>query len=215
MIRLNINHTRITASNLGTLVEGNINSIFLQFTFSAEWDGLSRIAVFVNGDVKVSVYLSSDTCAIPWEVLTEPGELFLSLRGMGNDGNYIICTENTFLGRIGNSYANTEYVDAREVTPDVIDALMAAVEASKGMSAYEVAVDSGFEGAEADWLASLKGEPGITVIDPSYDDTLLNEALSAKLDIAQGSENSDKFVKTDADGNIIFVSLATLEGGSY
>lgn len=29
-----------------------------------------------------------------------------------------------------------------------------------GMSAYQIAVRNGFKGSEADWLASLKGEPG-------------------------------------------------------
>lgn len=29
-----------------------------------------------------------------------------------------------------------------------------------GKSAYQIAVDNGFEGTEAEWLESLKGEPG-------------------------------------------------------
>lgn len=29
-----------------------------------------------------------------------------------------------------------------------------------GKSAYEIAVEHGFEGSEEEWLASLKGEPG-------------------------------------------------------
>jgi len=32
----------------------------------------------------------------------------------------------------------------------------------KGASAYEVAVENGFEGTEAEWLASLKGSDGKT-----------------------------------------------------
>ena len=30
----------------------------------------------------------------------------------------------------------------------------------RGLSAYEIAVENGFKGTEAEWLASLKGEPG-------------------------------------------------------
>ena len=29
-----------------------------------------------------------------------------------------------------------------------------------GKSAYQIAVENGFEGTEEEWLASLKGEPG-------------------------------------------------------
>ena len=30
----------------------------------------------------------------------------------------------------------------------------------EGKSAYQIALDNGFEGTKAEWLASLKGEPG-------------------------------------------------------
>ena len=32
----------------------------------------------------------------------------------------------------------------------------------EGKSAYQVALDNGFEGTEAEWLASLQGEPGVS-----------------------------------------------------
>lgn len=35
---------------------------------------------------------------------------------------------------------------------------------ARGLSAYEVAVINGFTGTEIDWLASLKGDPGITEV---------------------------------------------------
>ncbi len=177
MIKLNINHTRILASNLGTLVEGNVNSISVEFTFSAEWVSLARVAVFTNGSASVSVSLSSDTCTIPWEVLTAPGELFISVRGIGNSGNYVLCSENKFLGKVNGSYASGEVVDAEESTPGVIDSLLADVaelkaggggsgsSGSDGKSAYEVAVENGFSGTESQWLASLKGSDGINGTD--------------------------------------------------
>lgn len=173
MINLNINHTKITATNLGTLVEGNVNSLLVKFIFSAEWCSLARVAVFSNGTAKVSVPLSSDTCTIPWEVLAAPGELFVSVRGVGNTGNYVLCTENEFLGRVDKSCANEEYVDAEEATPGVIDSILADVAELKssgaggsgrdgidGKSAYQLALDNGFVGTEAQWLASLKGADG-------------------------------------------------------
>lgn len=35
-----------------------------------------------------------------------------------------------------------------------------AIQGKDGLSAYEVAVNEGFTGTEAEWLASLKGETG-------------------------------------------------------
>lgn len=175
MIKLNINHTKIAATGLEALVEGNVNSIFVKFIFSPEWDNLSRVAVFTNGSISIAVSLASDTCAIPWEVLAGEGELFVSMRGTINDGELVICTENEFLGRIQPSNANGNVVEAGEATPTVIDTLLADVaelkatgggsgeagtDGADGKSAYELAVENGFEGTVAEWLASLKGVDG-------------------------------------------------------
>ena len=170
MIKLNINNTRISASNLEPLVEGNINSLFIKFTFSSEWNDLARVAVFSSGDVIVSVVLVTDTCAIPHEVLNAPGELNISLRGIGTGGNYVLCTGNEFIGRIAKSNASVPCSEAEDATPDIIDTLLADVAelkenggggtGSDGKSAYEIAVDNGFEGTEAQWLESLSGVNG-------------------------------------------------------
>lgn len=174
MIKLNINHTKISASNLGALVVGNVNSILIKFIFSSEWNGLAHVAVFSNGTAKVSVSLDSDECSIPWEVLTSPGELFVSVRGIGNSGDYVLCTKNEFLGKVEPSHASGEVAEAEAATPGVIDSLLADVAELKnsvgsgisgeagadGKSAYELAVKHGFIGTEQEWLESLRGEAG-------------------------------------------------------
>lgn len=171
MINLNVNHTMIKASNLGTLVEGNVNSIPVSFTFSDEWNGLTRLAVFSSGGNAVAVTLFSGTCMIPHEALTADELLYVSVRGVGDGGSCVLCTENEFLGRVAKSLANGELVDASEATPDVLDTLLADVAELKenggggsgadGKSAYEIAAENGFEGTEQQWLASLKGADGI------------------------------------------------------
>lgn len=174
MIKLCINHTRISAANLGSLVAGNINSIFARFIFSPEWDRLARVAVFTNGGTSIAVSLTSDSCAIPWEVLAEKGELYVSLRGIGDSGNVVICTENEFLGRVADSFANRNLTDGESATPTVIDSLLADVAELKssggspgayGKSAYEIAVEHGFIGTEQQWLASLRGVDGANGLD--------------------------------------------------
>lgn len=173
MIKLNINHSKIIASNLEPLVEGNIQSTFVKFIFSVEWNNLARIAVFRNGETKVSVSLESEECAIPWEVLGAPGELYVSVRGIGNSGEYVLCTENESLGRVRKSDACTDAPSAEDATPEVLDALLADVAELKaggsgsggnGKSAYEIACEHGFTGTEEQWLTSLKGADGYTPV---------------------------------------------------
>ena len=50
-----------------------------------------------------------------------------------------------------------EYLTAVQVQALIAEATRSEV---PGKSAYQIAVDSGFEGSETEWLASLKGEPG-------------------------------------------------------
>lgn len=169
LTKLNISHTSISVSNLDTLVEGNVNSIFVEFVFSAEWENLARVAVFSNGSAKVAVSLDSDICAIPWEVLSTTGELCISIRGIGESGSFVLCTENKLLGKIVPSLAGDDLADPQVYTPQVMDTLLADMEEIQtaggvsgpaGKSAYEIAVENGFDGTAVEWLASLKGADG-------------------------------------------------------
>ena len=170
MINLEIRSTKIMGLCYEPITVGCINSIFLNCSFAPEWDGLARIAVFTNGSVSVSVSMESGICAIPHETLASPGELLISFRGIGDDGNYVLCTENKCLGKVIESFASTPPSAAEAATPDVVDSLLADVAAlrssiescivTSGKSAYEVALDNGFEGTEQEWLASLHGADG-------------------------------------------------------
>jgi len=170
MIKLNVRHTRLDVKDSQLLAEGNVNSIYIRFMFSPEWVSLSKIAVFSNGQVKFSTELSSDKCTIPWEVLTSVGEVFVSLRGIGEGGNFVICTETKSLGKVNKSLAATLSEMHGEATPDILDRLITDVADLKsnppgrgenGKSAYELAVEHGFAGSETQWLASLKGDKGM------------------------------------------------------
>lgn len=50
--------------------------------------------------------------------------------------------------------------DDISVTEETSPSASAGEDLPRGKSAYEVAVENGFNGTEAEWLASLKGEPG-------------------------------------------------------
>lgn len=83
----------------------------------------------------------------------------------------------------------------------------------RGKSAYDVAVDEGFEGSVTDWLASLKGEKGDTGdMGPpgppgeAGDDTYVCWILDAEATLSPGAEYRDEIhddyklvIKTDDD----------------
>ena len=55
--------------------------------------------------------------------------------------------------------------DVKEISDKVLEQVEAGTKGEDGKSAYQIALDEGFEGSEADWLASLKGTDGRNGID--------------------------------------------------
>lgn len=65
-----------------------------------------------------------------------------------------------------NKSGKTTTITVKYTDPDVADVVFSINDGSDGQngvngkSAYQIALDTGFEGTEAEWLASLKGEAG-------------------------------------------------------
>ncbi len=75
MIELTLTKADATAANFETLTTGMAQAVFVHFTFSRHWDGLTKTAVFTNGEKTVDVPDSAwkeKACAIPHDVLTQP-----------------------------------------------------------------------------------------------------------------------------------------------
>ena len=79
-----------------------VNQYLCQFEFSEDWDDLNKIVVFKNVSYNISkeVYLStSNECYIPWEVLSNSGEIFLEVIGTEVRGDVVtVRIPSTLLG---------------------------------------------------------------------------------------------------------------------
>ena len=64
------------------------------------------------------------------------------------------------LPSLGSTEGAVISADEVSVSEDGSAAASVGEDLPRGKSAYEVAVENGFSGTEAEWLASLKGEPG-------------------------------------------------------
>lgn len=76
MIELNVTKAKMNATSYETLTSGMANAVSVHFTFSSDWDGLDKTAVFSNGAETVTLLESewsgADTCVVPFEVLQKP-----------------------------------------------------------------------------------------------------------------------------------------------
>ena len=76
----------------GELVSG-AKGVKVRFTWSEEWQQLQKIGVFRTGSIARDVMDLQEECVIPWEVLTEPGQvLMIGIQGINEDGTAVTPT---------------------------------------------------------------------------------------------------------------------------
>lgn len=167
--------TKITQDE--PMTSGSQNVYVTQFEFSDEWDILTKVAVFRAGDTVINILLGEENrCMIPWEVLTTPNAV-VDVGVFGTyEGNVVLPTIWKSMGALLEGVLTG--IEGMEPTPDVYQQILSEYtdilakinagqikgdkgdKGDQGDSAYQVAVDNGFEGTEEEWLASLKGDKG-------------------------------------------------------
>lgn len=90
------------------IASGAKNTFTADFTFDSAWDGLTKMAIFQNGDISEEVLLVADSGIIPSEVLASPGNLLVGVFG-SLDGTKILTTNMLNVGRIEQG-ANVDIV---------------------------------------------------------------------------------------------------------
>lgn len=60
---------------------GEYNITTLNFEFSDEYEGLTKMAVFSNCETSIKIAILNNQCTIPFEVLEEPGQVLLGVYG--------------------------------------------------------------------------------------------------------------------------------------
>lgn len=90
MFELYAEKNKLSVASREMLTSGSVNVYPVRFGFSAEWDGLTRTAVFQGGGVSRSVLLGEDNEAvIPWEVLEKAG-CYLTAGVYGTRGETVV-----------------------------------------------------------------------------------------------------------------------------
>ncbi len=65
---------------------GEYNITTLNFEFSEEYEGLTKMAVFSNCETILKTAILDNQCTIPFEVLEEPGQVLLGVYGYEGEG---------------------------------------------------------------------------------------------------------------------------------
>ena len=151
------------------LADGQIAFVSFRFVFDNEWEGLYKVVQFMQGENTYNISLGVDgySCKMPSELLAVCAEM--SLFGYAPDDETALrATTAPIKLRIEQSGFSSSGSEVVPPTPDLYQQLIAKIDekiasvhdGADGASAYEIAVENGYTGTEAEWLSSLKGEKG-------------------------------------------------------
>ncbi len=199
MIHVNVRERDAAAQATEPITSGSVG-LAVSFRFSEDWDGMAKAAIFKGSGTAVDVeLLTADSCAVPHEVLQSAGgHLKIGVYGTRNQGQRVTPTVWADAGQIFEGAAPSQVTPtpaAQNLVQQALEAAETAVEAAEsaeaiaqglrddadngafdgedGASAYEIAVEQGYSGTEAQWLQSLHGQ------DATVDATLSNAGQAA------------------------------------
>ena len=157
------------------LADGQIAFVSFRFVFDNEWEGLYKVVQFMQDENTYNISLGVDgySCKMPSEL--QAGCAEMSLFGYAPDDETALrATTAAIKLRIEQSGFSSSGSEVVPPTPDLYQQLIAKIDEKiasvhdgangkdgvDGASAYEIAVENGYTGTEAEWLTSLKGQKG-------------------------------------------------------
>ena len=190
-LKFKVNKQHISRTDAEKAVADSRNYLSCAFSFSEDWNDVVKTAVFKKGSTVYHAVISDDKIAASVMPQLDAGKWEVSVFG-GNRITADVAVLNVF--RSGYDTENAPAPPAQSVYDSLValcgeakataDAVAADAAAGKfngtgtagkdgkdgtdgedGKSAYAIAVENGFEGDEAAWLASLKGADGKDGVD--------------------------------------------------
>ncbi len=169
MMKFLVKKQQIDCIERDKLADGQIAFVSFRFVFDNEWEGLYKVVQFMQDENTYNISLGVDgySCKMPSEL--QAGCEEMSLFGyVPDDETALRATTAPIKLRIEQSGFSSSGSEVVPPTPDLYQQLIAKIDekiasvhdGADGASAYEIAVENGYTGTEAEWLSSLKGEKG-------------------------------------------------------
>ena len=141
-LNFNIMKNRIFAKDAINVFTGSENYYKCSFTFSEDWSGLARFAVFAQGDNAYSAAILNNECIIPAEILTDSDFISIGVYGTnGSTDDYLRISTNVIPVFVGKG-AYRESVEPEPPAPDIWEQYIAQMQVAINNSAARIS-DSG------------------------------------------------------------------------
>ena len=163
MIKFLVKGQNIETLEHEVIAADQIAFVKVHFVFDNNWKALHKVVQFTQDEITYSRVLGTEntSCFLPAELT--PGTVKMSLFGYDAEATETVrATTVVKTLHIRPSGFESESETPIPPTPDLYQQLLQKIseKGKNGKSAYEIAVEHGFVGTEAEWLESLKGVNG-------------------------------------------------------
>jgi hypothetical protein len=200
-IEFEIDGMRLTRTSDAYVTEGSKNFVQLLFTFSDDWDGIDKYALFARDNKTYEVAIVDGKCIVPYECARTSGQFQLTVVGKETAGDVIATTSDKAVRVSSNEFEeNPTGSETRLTNTFLVDTLASAKDYADKAKEY------------ADKAASV----GIEIdkaVESAQNAATSEKAAKGYADKAKEySENVNVFIPSvDADGVMTWTNKAGLD----
>lgn len=163
MIKFLVKGQNIETLEHEIIADNQVSFVNVHFVFDNNWKPLHKVVQFAQDEFVYNMVLGYDgtVCKLPSEL--HAGVVKMSLFGYDTAAQDTVrATTVIHTLNIRPSGFDGESGSPIPPTPDLYQQLLKNIdEATKGKSAFEIAVEHGYVGTEEEWLRSLHGKDGV------------------------------------------------------
>ena len=148
-IEFEIDGMRLTRTSDAYVTEGSKNFVQLLFTFSDDWDGIDKWALFARDNKTYEVAIVDGKCIVPYECARTQGQFQLTVVGKANEDEVIATTSDKAVRVSSNEFEeNPAGSETRLTNTFLVDTLAKVKEYADKAENAGIEVDKAVESAQ-------------------------------------------------------------------
>lgn len=161
-IEFEIDGMRLTRTSDAYVTEGSKNFVQLLFTFSDDWDGIDKYALFARDNKTYEVAIVDGKCIVPYECARTSGQFQLTVVGKETAGDVIATTSDKAVRVSSNEFEeNPTGSETRLTNTFLVDTLVTVKEYADKAKEYSESVNVFIPSVDADGVMTWTNKAGL------------------------------------------------------
>ena len=199
MVKFLVKGQNIETLEHEVIAADQIAFVKIHFVFDNSWKPLHKVVQFTQDEITYNRVLGTEntSCFLPAELTA--GTVKMSLFGYDAEATETVrattVVKPLHIRPSGFEGENSNVLPTPDLYQQLLQKIQSASKGTDGKSAYEIAVEHGFVGTEAEWLESLKGIDGKNGADglPGKDGKNGTDGLSGR-DGINGTDGKSAYI---------------------